>query len=227
MANPTQRRLHHHGHTPHGATPLRYTAHTSPTGRNIRRSNDWPSTEGRSPDITPPEVREVLMGFTSGDTAAEGLTPDQRIHILGQCTDLNIMHWTLTQVTTNTAEAPTSPTRAHPGLPWENTYTFSQPLPNLEEAPALPTGNPPQQYDPTIVGTPPRPTPWTPKFSPEEWIYTDGSDIKDQPRLGAAVVHIPTRTTIYIDATGCEETHTIMRAELVAIHTALNRFKDH
>ncbi len=45
--------------------------------------------------------------------------------------------------------------------------------------------------------------------------------------MGAAVVHIPTRTTIYIDATGCKETRTIMRAELVAIHTALTRFEDH
>ncbi len=41
------------------------------------------------------------------------------------------------------------------------------------------------------------------------------------------MVHIPTRTTIYIDATGREETRTIMRAELVAIHTALTRFADH
>jgi predicted enzyme related to lactoylglutathione lyase len=44
--------------------------------------------------------------------------------------------------------------------------------------------------------------------------------------LGAAVVHIPTCTTIYIDAAGCEETRTIVRAELVAIHTALTRFED-
>jgi len=41
------------------------------------------------------------------------------------------------------------------------------------------------------------------------------------------VVHILTRTTNYIDATGCYETRTIMRAELVAIHTALTRFEDH
>ena len=40
-------------------------------------------------------------------------------------------------------------------------------------------------------------------------------------------MHIPTRTTINIDATGSEETHTIIRAELVAIHTALTRFEDH
>ena len=40
-------------------------------------------------------------------------------------------------------------------------------------------------------------------------------------------MHIPTRTTIYIDAAGSEETRTIMRAELEAIHTALTRFADH
>jgi len=52
----------------------------------------------------------------------------------------------------------------------------------------------------------------------------DGSKIKVQPQLGAAVVHTPTRTTIYIDAAGTEETCTIMRAELVVIHTALTTF---
>ncbi len=47
--------------------------------------------------LTPPspEVRETLMGFTSGATDATGLSPAQRIHILGMCTDLNILHWTM------------------------------------------------------------------------------------------------------------------------------------
>ena len=58
-------------------------------------------------------------------------------------------------------------------------------------------------------------------------MYTDGSDIKGYPRLGAAVVHIPTSTTIFIDAAGTRETRTIMRAELVAIHTALTTFENH
>jgi hypothetical protein len=43
-----------------------------------------------------PEVREVLMGFTRGDTEATGFTPEQRIHILGQCRDLNLLHWVVT-----------------------------------------------------------------------------------------------------------------------------------
>ena len=37
------------------------------------------------------------------------------------------------------------------------------------------------------------------------------------------MIHIPTLTTLHIDASGHEETHTIMRAELVAIYVALDR----
>jgi ribonuclease HI len=41
------------------------------------------------------------------------------------------------------------------------------------------------------------------------------------------MLHIPTNTIIYIDAVGSKETRTIMRAELVAIHTALKTFVTH
>ena len=58
-------------------------------------------------------------------------------------------------------------------------------------------------------------------------MYTDGSDITGQPRLGAAVAHVPTCTTIYIDAEGTDETRTITRVELVAIYTALDKFAAH
>ena len=40
-------------------------------------------------------------------------------------------------------------------------------------------------------------------------------------------MHIRTCTTIYIDAAWSEETRTILRAELVAIHTTLTRFEEH
>ena len=80
---------------------------------------------------------------------------------------------------------------------------------------------------PKREGFPPVPHPWTPKFIPENWVYTDGSDIEGYPRLGAAVVHIPTSTTIFIDAAGTEETRAIMLAELVAIHTAFTTFAEH
>jgi hypothetical protein len=88
-----------------------------------------------------PDVREVLMGFTNGDTAAEGLSPGLRIHILGQCTDFNILQWTLAQAIASSLEDGTSHLREHPGRPWEHTYTFSQPLPDLREAHALPSGD--------------------------------------------------------------------------------------
>ena len=64
-------------------------------------------------------------------------------------------------------------------------------------------------------------------FIPKNRVYTDKSDIKGHPRSGAAVVNISTRTTIYIYAVVTEETRTIMRVELVAIHTALTIFASH
>ena len=64
-------------------------------------------------------------------------------------------------------------------------------------------------------------------FRPEQWVYIDGSDITGQPRLGAAVVHVPTCATIYIDAGGTYEARTIIRAEMVAIYTALAKFAVH
>ena len=167
------------------------------------------------------------MGFTSGDTEAGGLSPGQRIHILGQCTNLNILRWTLAQANTTSSEDRASHPREHPGRPWEHTYTVSQPLPDLKEAHALPNGDTQRLIAPTKATTPPNPIPWNPRFLKEERVYTDGSDIKEHPGLGAAVVHIPTRTTIYIEAIGCEETRAIMRTDLVAIHTAITRFADH
>ncbi len=41
------------------------------------------------------------------------------------------------------------------------------------------------------------------------------------------MVHIPTHTAMYIDAAGCDKNRTIMRAELVEIHTVLTRFEGH
>jgi hypothetical protein len=174
-----------------------------------------------------PEVREILMGFTSGETEAAGLTPEQRIHILGQCTDLNLLHWTNALANSTSLGHHTPHPREHPDSPWENAYTFSQPLPILGEAHALLIGDTPTHHASAGTETPPNPIPWTPRFLPEEWVCTDGSDVKGHPRPGAAVVHISTRATIYIDAAGREETHTIIRADLVAKHTTLTGFEDH
>ena len=40
-------------------------------------------------------------------------------------------------------------------------------------------------------------------------------------------MYVSTSTTIYIDAEGTKETHTIARAELMAIFTALDKFATH
>jgi hypothetical protein len=95
----------------------------------------------------------------------------------------------------------------------------------LEDIPVFPTQH--ARRTSSFIGEAPAPYPWEPRFLPEQWVYTDGSDITGHPRLGVTVVHIPTNTTIYIDAVGIEETITIMRAELVAIHTALTTFVAH
>jgi hypothetical protein len=162
-------------------------------------------------------------GYNTGN-----LSPTQHNHVLGQCTDLNLLHWTLALASASPSRNPATHPREAPDTPREPNYTLSQPLPFLGETRTLPRIENTQSF-PTITtaDTPPIPMPWIPQFSPKEWVYTDGSDIKGQPRLGAAMVHIPTNTTIFIDAAGCEETHTIMRAEIVAIHTALARFEDH
>ena len=89
--------------------------------------------------------------------------------------------------------------------------------------------NLPGPYNTTLthpITTPPQPIPWQPIHNPEIWTYTDGSHKEGKPRLGASVIHSPTNTTTYIDASGQEETHTIMRAELAAIHVALDKYKN-
>ena len=104
-------------------------------------------------------------------------------------------------------------------------YTSSQPLPYLKDTHVIPPQH--EGRASSSTGEALAPYPWTPKFLPEQWVYTDGSDITGHPRLGAAVVHLPTNTTIYIDAAGTEETRTIMRAEHVAIHMALTTLSTH
>ncbi len=114
---------------------------------------------------------------------------------------------------------------AHVPRHWGRGYTSSQPLLDLKDTHVFPPQHEGRASSRTDEA--PAPYPWTPKFLPEQWVYTDGSDITSHPRLGAVVVHLPTNTTIYIDAAGTEETRTSMRAELVAIHMALTAFSNH
>jgi ribonuclease HI len=157
-------------------------------------------------------IKELLMGFQPGTTAPLGLSEADRCQILGQTPDLNILTWLITQATHTTQLRKPSP---------QNTLT--QPSTTENNLPTLP-----RHYNtthPQINTTPPQPIPWQPLHNPEKWTYTDGSYKEGKPRLGASVIHSPTNTTTYIDASGQEETHTIMRAELAAIHVALNVHK--
>ncbi len=100
-------------------------------------------------------------------------------------------------------------------------YTSSHPLLDIEDISVFPIQH--VRRTNAFNSVAPKPYPWAPKFLPEQWVYTS-SDITGHPRLGAAVVHIPSNTTICIVYAGTEETRTILRAELVAIHTALTTF---
>ena len=95
---------------------------------------------------------------------------------------------------------------------------------NAANFPNLPLTNDTITTQPNHI--PPHPITWQPIHNPNEWIYTDGSQKNSQPQLGAAVIHPPTSTITYIDASGQDETFTITRAELAAIHVALKTFKD-
>ena len=101
-------------------------------------------------------------------------------------------------------------------------FTYSQPLPTLADTPLLHARH--YRRPPSSQESAPVPFPWVPRFLSDKRVYYDGSDIKGHLRLGAAAVHIPTSTTIYIDAPGIEETRIMMRAELVAIYMALTIF---
>jgi len=108
------------------------------------------------------------MGFAGGDTEATGLISAQRNHILGQCTDLNLLHWTISMANYTSRGHHAPRPREHPKRPWENTYTFSQQLPNLREEHTLPTGDTPSHHASLGTVTPPSPIPWTPRYLPEE-----------------------------------------------------------
>jgi ribonuclease HI len=54
--------------------------------------------------------------------------------------------------------------------------------------------------------------------------YTDGSKKPSSPLLGAGVFHAPSGTRFVLNASGHDENHTITRAELIAIHFALDRY---
>ena len=193
----------------------------------------------REPDS---RVRALLLGFHPDDIAEPDLSEDQRCHLLGQCIDINLFSWFIGTAAPTTIQdidivetplPPPSPLTHPPSLPLSamapgafdsnRVFSSSQPLPD-PRATILPRLLPSEAPLPPTP-PPPTPAPWTPQFDPGSWIYTDGSLIDGESRLGAAVIHSPSKTALHIDASGIAETHTIMRAELVAIYVALDRFR--
>jgi ribonuclease HI len=62
-------------------------------------------------------------------------------------------------------------------------------------------------------------------WTPTDFIYTDGSQIKGNPSLGALVVDPLNDITNYIEIKSQPERHTINRAELAAITTTLDLYR--
>ncbi len=84
------------------------------------------------------EVREALMGFRIGDTRVPGLSQHQRVHLLGQCTDLNAIAWTVTSIQTHlTLTGQATPNEVVAKYLKEG-YTSSQPFPTMTDTPLLP-----------------------------------------------------------------------------------------
>ena len=61
------------------------------------------------------------------------------------------------------------------------------------------------------------------KWNPKDFVYTYGSQVKGNYTLGAGVVNPRTHTITYIDIKSQKERHTINKAELAAITTALKQ----
>ena len=69
----------------------------------------------------------------------------------------------------------------------------------------------------TILNTEPHSRSWNPK----DFFYTNGSQVKGNNTLGAGVVSPRTKHVTHIDIKSQKERHTINRADLAAITTAL------
>ena len=196
-----------------------YTApfriHKGIPGRGMIFVLDTPS----SPYV---KAKEALTGFHIGDIDAPGLSALQRIQLLGQYTTLNTLAWTLSTIRTHASLAEDDPSCTSPLTHKNCGYMSSQALSGMMDIPFLPLGG--SSTLSSVPSTTPTPHPWTLIFRLEQWMFTDGSGITGQPRLGAAVVHVPTCTTISIYAGGTNETRTIVRTDLVVIYTALDKF---
>ena len=68
--------------------------------------------------------------------------------------------------------------------------------------------------------------PFQAAWNPNNYIYTDGSQKRGNPTLGASIVNPSANTTTHIDVKSQPERHTINRAELTAITLTLELYQD-
>jgi hypothetical protein len=109
-------------------------------------------------------VKEALIGFRVRDTSALGLFESQRVQLLGQCTDLNTMTWTLSTIRTLTLLVQRDPRCTPSPTHWKGTSCLD--LTGMMDTLFLPP-----RGALTLPSAPPlAPTPflWTPKYQPEQ-----------------------------------------------------------
>ena len=144
--------------------------------------------------VTPPHRHNL------GNFPGRNPTPRLDSHPNAPHTQLGESAGACTPHTEDTATIVADPLAAFGSRRGSRGYTSSQPLPDLEDAPVFPIQH--TKRSSPFLRVAPAPFSWELMFLPEHWVYTDGSVITGHPRLGAAVMHIPTNTTIYIDAAG-------------------------
>jgi hypothetical protein len=122
------------------------------------------------------------MSFRVGETDVSCISTYQRFHLLGHSTYINSISWTI--VTFRAHNSFPDPVLQRP-IDYDQRsggYTSSQTIPSMEDMPNMSYVFGTKRF-PRIPNTPPTPHQWTPKYIPDKWIYTDGFDINDNPRL--------------------------------------------
>ena len=97
------------------------------------------------------------MGFPVGDTGAPDLSHNHRTQLLGRCTDLNAISWTLAIIRAHTADAAADiPAVAGPPHQVQG-YSFSQLLTTMADIPVFPIQH--SKRTPSFHGVAPAPYP--------------------------------------------------------------------
>ena len=86
-------------------------------------------------------MAQVLLGGfeAGGNITAEGLSDQQRRHLLGQCIDMNLLTWLLQTLSPISAPPVCPPKQSNPANPGSPTET--SPSPTLSLSPSVPAAN--------------------------------------------------------------------------------------